>query len=86
MTLSDNASDSATPGGAQSSRRAVNAPFPDLPAGGLIARIGDGAPFYVGDREIMDRASITGRLYLSVNDDHLPDNRGQFRVTISIDR
>ncbi|HJR59184.1 MAG TPA: hypothetical protein VJ813_07300 [Vicinamibacterales bacterium] len=26
------------------------------------------------------------RLYLGVNDDHLPGNRGQYRVTISVQR
>ena len=28
----------------------------------------------------------TGRLYLSVNDDHLPDNTGEFRVVVEVQR
>ncbi len=79
IRLSTDASDTAQPGGA--SRRAANAPLPDQPAGALIARIGDSAPFFVGDRSIAT-ANATGRLYLGVNDDHLADNRGQFRVTV----
>jgi hypothetical protein len=86
VTLSGGADDIANPGGAQSGRRAVNAPLPDMPAGGLIGRIGDSAPFYIGSRETLDRVSSSGRLYLGVNDDHLPDNRGQFRVTLSVRR
>ena len=79
VTLSGNASDTAGPGGA--ARRAPSAPLPDQPAGALIARIDDSAPILVGNRQTFT-ANSTGRLYLSVNDDHLPDNRGQFRVTV----
>ena len=31
-------------------------------------------------------APVSGRLYLGVNDDHLPDNRGEFTVTVGIQR
>ena len=79
MTLSDNGADTAGPGGA--SRRAVSAPLPNQPAGALIARINNGAPIFVGDRGSIT-ANSAGRLYLGVNDDHLPDNRGEFRVTL----
>jgi Ca2+-binding EF-hand superfamily protein len=78
--------DIADPAGAQSGRRAPNSLLPQMPAGGLIGRIGDSAPFYIGDRDTLDRATRSGRLYLGVNDDHLPDNTGRFRVTIAVER
>jgi hypothetical protein len=49
----------------------------------LLARIGDSAPIVVGDRSSV-AASGSGRLYLGVNDDHLPDNTGEFVVTVGI--
>lgn len=81
VVLSENTSDVAGPGGSRSGRRAQNAPIPDQPAGALIARIDDSAPISIGDRQTFT-ANRAGRLYLSVNDDHLMDNRGQFRVSI----
>lgn len=86
VTLSNNTDDVADIAGARSGRRAANAPLPQMPAGGLIARIGDSEPFFVGDRNRLERAATSGRLFLGVNDDHLPDNRGEFRVTISVIR
>ena len=79
ITLSNNPADTANPGGA--ARRANAAPLGDRPAGALIARIGDGAPIFVGNASTI-AANATGRLYLGVNDDHLADNRGQFTVTV----
>jgi hypothetical protein len=52
-------------------------------AGALIAKLGDYGPIFVGDRHSIT-APVTGRLYLGVNDDHLPDNRGAYTVTIGI--
>lgn len=88
ITLSGSAHshDAANAAGSVNGRRAAQAPLPDMPAGAVIARIGNSAPFYVGDRHAVSRASNTGRLYLSVNDDYLEDNNGQFRVTISVNR
>jgi hypothetical protein len=85
VTLSS-ATDVADPGGARSGRRAAGAPFPQRPAGSLIGRIGDSEPFYIGDRTTLERAPVSGRLFLGVNDDHFPDNDGYFRVTISVSR
>jgi Ca2+-binding EF-hand superfamily protein len=79
VTLSGNAADTARPGGA--ARRAPDAPVQNQPAGALIAKIGDSAPIFVGDRQTITATSV-GRLYLGINDDHLLDNRGQFRVTL----
>jgi hypothetical protein len=83
VQLSVDAADTSSPGGAGSGRRAPSAPMPDRPAGGLIARIGNGPPLFVG-ADPMLRANATGQLYLGVNDDHLSDNRGEFRVKVAV--
>ena len=51
-----------------------------------IARIDQGAPIFVGANTSGIRMPQTGRLYLSVNDDHLPDNTGEFRVVVEVQR
>ena len=78
-----NDNDSASPGGAWSGRRAENAPFRDQPAGALIGRIGNGGPIFMGEAGRM-RVANSGRLYLSVNDDYLQDNSGDYRVTLTV--
>jgi Ca2+-binding EF-hand superfamily protein len=86
IQMSSNAADTATPSGSSSGRRAPNAPVNDHPAGGLIARIGNSPPVYVGDRGTRLRAPTSGQLFVSVNDDYLADNSGQFRVNVTIQR
>ena len=78
-----NDSDTASPDGSFNGRHADNAPFPNRPAGALIGRIGNGAPLYLGER---GQVSVprSGRLYLSVNDDYLQDNSGDYRVTLTV--
>lgn len=83
VRLSDNPGDFAEASGSETGRRAAGAPVRNAPAGGLIARIGNGAPVYVGDRRAV-RAPANGRLYLGVNDDHLADNVGDYHVTITV--
>ena len=85
VRLSLNGQDDAGPAGAGSGRRAENAPMRERPAGALIARVGEANPMFVGARGTLNPSS-TGRLVLGVNDDHLLDNGGQFRVTISVQR
>ena len=85
VTLSSNESDVADPSGSRTGRRAASAPLANQPAGSLIARIGEAAPIPVGGRQSIT-ANASGRLYLSVNDDHFADNRGAFTVTVSIQR
>ena len=82
VQLSTDAADMSSPGGAGSGRRARSAPMPDHPAGGLIARIGNGPPLFVG-ADSRFRANASGQLYLGVNDDHVADNRGEFRVKVA---
>jgi hypothetical protein len=83
VQLSADAADTSSPGGAGSGRRAPSAPMPDRPAGGLIARIGNGPLLFVGG-DARVRANATGQLYLGVNDDHVADNRGEFRVKVAV--
>ena len=81
ITMSDNPQDTATPAGSQTGRRANDAPILNQLAGSLIARVGDYGPIFLGDRGSFT-APVSGRLYLGVNDDHLPDNRGEFVVNV----
>jgi len=78
-----NDSDAASPAGSINGRRADNAPFRNRPAGALIGRIGNGTPVYMGERGEVS-VPRSGRLYLSVNDDYLQDNSGEYRVTLSV--
>ena len=83
VQLSSDGHDVATPGGSRKPGRVTPATNVNAPAGALLARIGDSAPMVVGDRSSLP-ASGSGRLYLGVNDDHLPDNKGEFEVTVGI--
>ena len=76
--------DIADPQGSRTGRRAGNAPIPEESAGMLIARIGNEVQPVGASRTI--RAASAGRLYLSVNDDHMADNSGAFRVTVRVTR
>jgi Ca2+-binding EF-hand superfamily protein len=84
VQLSSNAADVADAGGAN--RRAADAPLPNQPAGALLARVDQGAPIFVGESTAQLEMWQSGRLYLSVNDDHLDDNRGEFQVEIQVQR
>jgi Ca2+-binding EF-hand superfamily protein len=84
VRLSGNGNDTATPGGGN--RRAEGASLPNHPAGALIARVGNGAPIFVGDGRGINKLTTGGRLYLGVNDDHWDDNSGQFRATVTLRR
>jgi hypothetical protein len=83
IRLSDNPNDLAMASGSTTGRRAAQSLVPSAPAGGLIARIGNSAPVFVGDRRAV-RAPRAGRLFLGVNDDHLADNDGDYRVWIDV--
>ncbi len=82
IQMSDNAQDTATPAGSTSGRRAPDAPILNQLAGALLGRIGDYGPIFLGNRQSFN-APVGGRLYLGINDDHLPDNRGEFLVNIT---
>jgi Ca2+-binding EF-hand superfamily protein len=83
IRMSDNGEDLAHPSGSTTGRRANDAPIVSQPAGALIARIGNYGPIFVGDRGSLV-APASGVLYLGVNDDHLPDNSGDYTVSIGV--
>lgn len=57
-------------------------PVPGMAAGGLIARVNNGAPFPVGSNSQAIVMPAAGRLYVGVNDDNFGDNSGFFAVTV----
>lgn len=83
ITMSDDAGDTASPAGSTRGRTAPDAPVLNQLAGGLLARIGGWSPTFIGSRGTWT-APVGGRLYLGVNDDHLPDNRGEFVVQVGV--
>jgi hypothetical protein len=82
IRLSFAGDDVASPAGALIQRFADKAPMPKVRAGALIGRVGTGEPFTIGDTSSPLRMPASGRLYLGVNDDHVPDNSGNFVVKI----
>ncbi len=86
VQMSGDAADVADPGGSRSNRLASDAPMASQVAGALIGRVEEGAPVFIGARTTPIVMRQTGRLFLSVNDDHLPDNRGEFRVVVNVQR
>jgi len=85
IEMSGNNGDTATPAGSRTGRRADEAPLRNQPAGILLARVGNAATFAVGDRRSV-RAPVRGALFLGVNDDILVDNRGEYRVSVTVQR
>jgi len=79
VQLSDNANDRAHAAGTP--RTAPRAPLPSVYAGALIGRIGNGAPFGIGDQASVAMPN-NGLLYLAVNDDERSDNAGGFIVQL----
>ena len=82
VQLSDDAGDIATAGGSHRARKAASAPMPNTLAGALIGKVGNSAPFPVGDMTTPIPMPARGALFLGVNDDHVNDNKGEFVVEI----
>ena len=82
IRLSLNGDDIARGAGAVSNRHADRAPIPAIPVGALIGRIGNGAPFAIGDTTQAFDMPANGRLFLGINDDHVGDNSGNFVVKV----
>lgn len=83
IQMSTDSQDRATPAGAISGRTARNAPRPDLKAGVLLFRIG-GTLLGVAGNSGSFTAPHSGELQLGVNDDHFPDNSGDYVVNLSV--
>ena len=64
-------------------RTARNAPRPDLKAGVLLFRIG-GTLLGVAGNSGSFTAPHNGELQLGINDDHFPDNSGDYVVNVSV--
>ncbi len=79
--LSTAADDRATAAGSAKGRRADAAPIPSALAGALIGRIGNGAPFGIGNQTSVPMPAA-GELFLGVNDDEVGDNSGGFVVDV----
>jgi hypothetical protein len=82
VRLSAASDDVAGPAGSKKGRYAGNGPIPSSLAGALIGRIGNGAPFGIGNQTSIP-ALGTGQLWLAVNDDSMGDNAGEFGVDIT---
>jgi hypothetical protein len=83
VQLSDDANDVAQAAGSLTQRYAKNAPLAQNFAGALIARVGNSAPFPIGDQAAVTMPA-DGPLMLMVNDDEHSDNRGEFIVRITM--
>jgi hypothetical protein len=60
--------------------------MPGVAAGALIGKVGVSAPFGIGNQTQGLSMPSTGVLFLGVNDEAPGDNRGEYRVTVTIIR
>jgi hypothetical protein len=81
IQLSDDPEDVAQAAGSLRQRHAAGSPLPRNFAGALIGRVGNSAPFPIGDTPTVSMPA-DGQLFLGINDDEVSDNRGEFIVTI----
>ncbi len=81
VQLSEDGGDVAEAAGSARGRKSAGAPLPNDLAGALIGKIGNSAPFGIGNLPTVTMPAA-GELFLGVNDDHVNDNRGDFFVTI----
>ncbi|MDP2055817.1 MAG: hypothetical protein Q8L75_19435 [Acidobacteriota bacterium] len=86
IQLSGEADDKATANGSLKGRTAPNAPMPGVLAGALIGRIGNGAPFAIGNQSVPLPMTGQGPLWLGINDDAVGDNTGALVVRIIVTR
>lgn len=82
IQLSEDPQDTAISAGSMRQRRASGAPLPDQLAGALIGRVGNSAPFAIGNNTAAITMPDDGQLYVGVNDDVLNDNYGDFHVSV----
>ena len=82
IQLSGDANDRAVSAGSTSGRTVPGSPLPNALAGALIGRVGNGAPFGIGNQASVSMPD-NGVLFLGINDNTLTDNTGNFSVVIS---
>jgi len=86
IQLSGDADDKASANGSLKGRMAANAPMPAVLAGALIGRIGNGAPFAIGNQSQPLPMPGEGPLWLGINDDAVGDNTGSLVVRVLVTR
>ena len=86
IQLSTDPADVAHSAGSLTQRRAARSPLPQNLAGALIARVGNSAPFPIGNVTTPVTMPADGQLFLGVNDDEVSDNRGEFVVQMTLQR
>jgi hypothetical protein len=73
----------AGPDGYSGGSLAATNPVAGMPLGGLIGKVGNGAPFPIGSNTQPIRMPAKGRLMLGVNDGQVSDNGGFFSVVVT---
>lgn len=81
VRLSNDSADVANANGSRAGRKVAGAPVPDAAAGALVARVGNSPAFPIGESQTVTMPA-NGQLFLGINDDHVADNQGGFRVTV----
>jgi hypothetical protein len=81
VRLSRDSGNVANPAGSVKGSYTPGAPHPISLMGALIGRVGNSAPFGIGDQNSFS-APASGMLFLRVNDDNLSDNSGEFTVDL----
>jgi hypothetical protein len=81
VQFTPDANDTASPAGSKAQKYVGGAPLPRNFAGALIARVGNGEPFPIGDQTQVTMPA-DGQLFLGINDDNVSDNQGGFRVNV----
>jgi hypothetical protein len=82
VRLSGDSGNIARPAGSVKGSYTPGAPLPNSLMGALIGRVGNSAPFGIGDQSSFT-APASGMLFLRVNDDNLSDNAGEFVVELT---
>ncbi len=86
IQLSGEADDKASASGSLKGRTVANSPMPAVLAGALIGRIGNGAPFAIGNQSVPLPMPGDGPLWLGINDDQVSDNAGALVVRVIVTR
>jgi hypothetical protein len=82
IQLSTDSNDIAGSAGSKTQRYAQRAPLPTALAGALIGRVGNSAPFPIGNMTSVTMPAA-GELLLGINDDEVGDNSGSFSVQVN---
>jgi hypothetical protein len=82
VQLSGDANDVANSTGSKTGRKATGGQMPNVPAGALLGRMGNGQPFPLGNATTLT-VPADGVLFLGINDDGFDDNKGEYRVEIT---